>query len=336
MLAEARQKLRDARAARPRPPRDDKVLTSWNGMMLSAFARGAQVFDEPRYLDAALASARFIESHLYDAGANVLKRRYRQGEASIDGLLEDYVLLIQGLLDLYEASFEIKWLSWAVRLQSRQDQLFWDAKGGAYFSTRAEASDVLVRVKEDYDGAEPSPNSVAAMNLLRLWQMTDRKDWRDKANATFKAQARPADSGRRDGASARGRAQFQPVQAEADRHRRGTGRRRHARHAQARPRSLHAEQDPAARRRRPRPGPARAVAAVHQVDGSTGREGHGLRVRGLRLQVADVGSSNRGAAAGRRRALESFQSSDLDDHRRKRKDRRAFIALHLCVAVTGI
>ena len=96
---------------------------------------------------------------------------------------------IQGLLDLYEASFEVKWLSWAVRLQARQDQLFWDAKGGAYFSTRAEATDVLVRIKEDYDGAEPSPNSVAAMNLLRLWQMTDRKEWRDKANATFRAQA---------------------------------------------------------------------------------------------------------------------------------------------------
>jgi uncharacterized protein YyaL (SSP411 family) len=189
MLEAGRQKLVDARTERPRPPRDDKVLVAWNGMMLSAFARAAQVFDEPRYLDAALASARFIESRMYDPNANRLKRRYRGGEANIDGMLEDYVFLIQGLLDLYEASFEVKWLSWAVRLQTQQDQLFWDAKGGAYFSTPAEASNILVRMKEDYDGAEPSPNSVAAMNLLRLWQMTDRKEWHDKADATFRAQA---------------------------------------------------------------------------------------------------------------------------------------------------
>jgi uncharacterized protein YyaL (SSP411 family) len=158
-------------------------------MMISAFARAAQVFDAPRYLDAALASARFIEGRMYDAKANALQRRFREGEASIDGLLEDYVFLIQGLLDLYEASFDVRWLSWALRLQTRQDQLFWDAKGGAYFSTRADAPDVIVRAKEDYDGAEPSPNSIAAMNLLRLWQLTDRREWRAKADATFRAQA---------------------------------------------------------------------------------------------------------------------------------------------------
>jgi uncharacterized protein YyaL (SSP411 family) len=189
LIAAARQKLREARAARPRPALDDKVLVAWNGMMLSALARAAQVFDEPRYLDAARASARFIETRLYDANANLLERRFREGEADIDGVLEDYAFLTQGLLDLYEASFEVKWLSWAMRLQSRQDQLFWDAKGGGYYSTRAEASNILVRMKDDYDGAEPSPNSVAALNLLRLWQMTDRREWRDKADATFSALA---------------------------------------------------------------------------------------------------------------------------------------------------
>ena len=190
LLEGARRKLADARADRPRPPRDDKVLVAWNGLMLSALARAAQVLDEPRYLDAARAAAAFIQSRMYDAGANTLKRRYRLGEAQIDAVLEDYVFLTQGLIDLYEASFETKWLAWAIQLQTRQDRLFWDAKNGAYFSTRAEASNILVRMKDDYDGAEPSPNSVAALNLLRLWQMTDRQEWRDKADKTFAAQSR--------------------------------------------------------------------------------------------------------------------------------------------------
>jgi uncharacterized protein YyaL (SSP411 family) len=189
MLLEARQRLAAARSTRPRPPRDDKVLVAWNGMMLSAFARAAQVLDEPEYLDAAGRAAEFIESRMYDPRSRTLERRYRDGDASIDAMLEDYVFLIQGLLDLFEASFDVKWLAWAIELQEVQDKRFWDAGGGAYFSTTAEAPDVIVRVKEDYDGAEPSPNSVAAMNLLRLWQMTDRREWRDRTNAIFRAQA---------------------------------------------------------------------------------------------------------------------------------------------------
>jgi uncharacterized protein YyaL (SSP411 family) len=188
-LSESRRRLAAARETRKRPPRDDKVIAAWNGMMISAFARASQIFDEPRYADAAVAAAGFIESRMYDAKTSTIKRRYRDGDAAIDGMLEDYVFLIQGLIDLFETSFDVKWLSWALDLQKRQDQLFWDAKGGAYFSTAANASDVLVRAKEDYDGAEPSPNSVAAMNLLRLWQMTDRRDLRDKADRTFRAQA---------------------------------------------------------------------------------------------------------------------------------------------------
>ena len=104
-------------------------------------------------------------------------------------MLEDYAFLIQGLLDLYEASFDVQWLSWAIRLQGQQDTLFWDAAGGGYFSTSAGRPDILVRMKDDYDGAEPAPNSIAAMNLLRLWQLTDRKEWRDKADAVFGALA---------------------------------------------------------------------------------------------------------------------------------------------------
>jgi uncharacterized protein YyaL (SSP411 family) len=188
-LEVARKKLTAARAGRPRPSLDDKVLVAWNGLMISAFARAAQVLDEPRYLAAARTAAGFIESRMYDANTHRLQRRYRDGHVDIDAVLEDYAYLIQGLLDLYEASFEMKWLTWAARLQAQQDTLFWDAKAGGYFATRAEASHVLVRMKDDYDGAEPSPNSVAAMNLLRLWQMTDREDLRKKADATFLALA---------------------------------------------------------------------------------------------------------------------------------------------------
>ena len=195
-LETSRLRLLAARAARPRPARDDKVLVAWNGLMVSALARAAQVFDSAEYLDAARAAARFIESRLYNAKTGSLVRRYRQGDAGIDALLEDYAFLIQGLLDLYEASFDPRWLSWAARLQATQDQRFWDATDGAYFSTLADAPHVLARVKEEYDGAEPSGNSVAAMNLLRLWQITNRSAWLDKADATFAAlSARLARSG---------------------------------------------------------------------------------------------------------------------------------------------
>jgi len=187
LLTAARRKLFDVRSNRPRPPLDDKVLTSWNGLMISAFARAAQVLEEPRYLEAARSSTEFIKTKLYDAKANALQRRYREGHVDIDGFLDDYAFLIQGLIDLYEASFDVKWLTWAIRLQEKQDQLFWDRERGGYFSTTGEDSSILLRMRDDYDGAEPSANSVAAMNLLRLWQMTDRDEWKGKADQTLSA-----------------------------------------------------------------------------------------------------------------------------------------------------
>jgi uncharacterized protein YyaL (SSP411 family) len=186
-LDAARRRLSDARRSRPRPPRDDKVLVAWNGLTLSALARAAQVFDEPSYREAAETAAGFVEAHLYDPKSGSLRRRYRQGNADIEGLLEDYAFLIQGLLDLYEASFDTRWLSWALRLQATQDMWFWDDEEGGYFSTRADAPHVLTRAKEEYDGAEPSANSVSAMNLVRLWQLTERPEWRERADATFRA-----------------------------------------------------------------------------------------------------------------------------------------------------
>ena len=191
ILSLARRKLFDVRSNRPRPPLDDKVLTSWNGLMISAFARAAQVLEEPRYLEAARSPAEFIKTKLYDAKANALQRRYREEHVDIDGFLDDYAFLVQGLIDLYEASFDLKWLTWAIRLQEKQDQLFWDRERGGYFSTTGEDSSILLRMRDDYDGAEPSANSVAAMNLLRLWQMTDRDEWKGKADQTLSAFSNP-------------------------------------------------------------------------------------------------------------------------------------------------
>ncbi len=186
-LERARAALLRERARRPHPARDDKVIAAWNGMMISALSRAGQVFNDPAYVSAATSAATLVESQLFDATSGTLKRRFREGHADVDGLLEDYAFLVQGYLDLYEASFDPKWLRLAARLQATQDSFFWDRKDGAYFSTREDAAHLLARMKEDYDGAEPAANSVSAMNLLRLWQLLEKDDYRARAEATFKA-----------------------------------------------------------------------------------------------------------------------------------------------------
>ncbi len=186
-LAAMGRKLLAARNQRPRPARDEKILTAWNGLMLSALARAAPALDEPKYLAAAESAAAFLRAKLYDETSGRLRRRYREGEAAIDAFLEDYACLIEGLLDLYEASFQLEHLAWASRLQERQDQLFWDARDGGYFSTASATSDILLRMRDSYDGAEPSGNSVAALNLLRLARFTGREEWRAKAEKTLEA-----------------------------------------------------------------------------------------------------------------------------------------------------
>ncbi len=182
-----RKALFDARSSRPRPPVDDKIVTAWNGMMISALARASQALDEPRYLERAQATAKFLETHLCDSKTGKLWRSYRAGDRSVDGFLDDYTDLISGLLDLYQAGFDVQWLKWAVSLQEKQDQLFGDAKDGGYFDAGTSDPSLLSRTRESYDGAEPSPNSTAAMNLLRLAQFTDRTEWRDKAQKTLSA-----------------------------------------------------------------------------------------------------------------------------------------------------
>ncbi len=184
-LGRALDRLREARAGRPRPHLDDKVLTAWNGLMIAALARAAHVLegaeDDVRgggsgraasWLEAAARAARFARATLWDAEARVLLRRSRRGRASIAGYGEDYACLAWGLLELFQVDGDPGWLRWALELQARQDELFWDAEGGGWFSTTGDDPSVLLRMKEDYDGAEPSVGSVSALNLLTLARLT--------------------------------------------------------------------------------------------------------------------------------------------------------------------
>lgn len=173
-LGAALETLRAVRAKRPRPHLDDKIITAWNGLMISALARAAvspaECLADVRdgYRDAAVRAAEFIERELFDAKRGVLYRNYREGRGANEAFAEDYAYLIAGLLDLYEATFDARWLRWAEGLQQVMDALFWDAEHGGYFNSRADDASIVLRLKEDYDGAEPSPNSVAAANLLRF------------------------------------------------------------------------------------------------------------------------------------------------------------------------
>jgi uncharacterized protein YyaL (SSP411 family) len=185
-LARVEAALLEARSRRIRPHLDDKILTSWNGLMISAFALGGAVLEDARYADAARRAAAFLTGRMYDPVTGLLLRRFRAGEAAIPGFLDDYALFTQALIDLYEAQFDLDHLRLAVKLTGKMRELFEDS-AGAFFSTPAGDPSLVLRVKEDYDGAEPSGNSVAVMNLLRLARMTGRADFRDSAERAFAA-----------------------------------------------------------------------------------------------------------------------------------------------------
>lgn len=185
-LAASRKTLLDLRAKRPRPHLDDKIITAWNGLMISSFARAAQVLDDPAYLESAQRAARFIHEHLCAKDGRLL-RNFRQGASDVYGFAEDYAFLIQGLLDLYEADFDTDHLQWAYELQVRMNQLFADEEHGGFFSVTKDAPNILLRTKEDYDGAEPSPSSVAALNLLRLAQIKNAPEFATQAQKTIDA-----------------------------------------------------------------------------------------------------------------------------------------------------
>jgi uncharacterized protein len=190
LLAQSREKLFSIRVKRPRPHLDDKIIAAWNGLMISGYARAAQVLDPVtagRYLGIATRAAKFLQANLYDSSRKVLYRNYRGGRSDIEGFADDYAFVIQGLLDLYEASFDVEWLKFAAQLQETQDGLFFDEKNGGYFSTIGKDESVFLRMKDDNDGAEPAASSITALNLLRLSQFQDDKAVAERARKTIDA-----------------------------------------------------------------------------------------------------------------------------------------------------
>jgi uncharacterized protein YyaL (SSP411 family) len=168
-LEPARGLLMARRATRPRPHLDDKVLTAWNGLMIAAFARAARTLDGAEgYLQDAQRAARFAREQLWQPSSRTLLRRYREGSAGVEAYAEDYAYLVWGLLELFQADGDADWLEWAVTLQARQNELFWDPIDGGWFSTTGKDASVLLRLKEDYDGAEPAASSVSGPGVLRM------------------------------------------------------------------------------------------------------------------------------------------------------------------------
>jgi hypothetical protein len=185
VIEDARDLLYAARAGRPPPLRDEKILAAWNGLMISAHARAALVLGEASYARRAARAADFVLTRMRQAGR--LLRSYKDGRARHDGYLDDYAFLIAGLLDLYEATGEVRWLAEAIALDTALERHFEDEEHGGYFMTSGDHEKLLAREKPAYDGAEPSGNSVQALNLLRLHELTTDDRYRQRAERTLRA-----------------------------------------------------------------------------------------------------------------------------------------------------
>ncbi len=188
-LAVARCRLFEAREGRPRPLRDDKVLAAWNGLMISAFALGARVLDEPALAAQAVRAGGFLWETLFDASTGDLARRWREGEAAGAGQLDDYAFLARGFLDLDQATFDPVWLERAVRLTEEFVRRFRDPDAGGFFESPAGDASVRVRLKDTFDGAELAGNSIALDVLGALGGLLDRDDWLVEARRGLDAYA---------------------------------------------------------------------------------------------------------------------------------------------------
>jgi uncharacterized protein YyaL (SSP411 family) len=185
LLGSAREKLFGIREERIHPHKDDKILTDWNGLMIAALAKASRILGEPKYADAAKRATKFIFEELLEEGR--LLHRYRDGEAAIPAFLDDYAFMIWGLLELYETTLDPTYLEKAITLNEVLLTHFWDEKGGGFFFTASDAEGLLVRKKDAYDGAIPSGNSVALLNLLRLSRLMANTDFEVKAVKTGQA-----------------------------------------------------------------------------------------------------------------------------------------------------
>lgn len=186
VLNEGRNRLFVVRRKRVSPLKDDKILTSWNGLMIAALARGYQVLGEPSYVNAASNAAKFILRNLRTSGGRLL-RRYRKGDSAYPGYLDDYAFLTWGLIELYEATFKISYLEEAIALNKAMIDIFWDEEyGGLYFTGKGNEP-LIKRSKEIHDGALPSGNSVAALNFLRLGRLAGNTDLEKRADQLTRA-----------------------------------------------------------------------------------------------------------------------------------------------------
>jgi len=186
LLESAKQKMFAAREQRVRPHLDDKILASWNGLMLGAFARAYAVLGEEEYLTAATKNLDFLQAKLWDPQTKTLYHRWRDGERDSVQLLETYAYLLAGVIELYEATLQPAHLEFALSLAETMVGKFEDAEQGGFWQSPTGAADLIFRIKEDYDGAEPSGNSVAILALLRLAAMTDRADLKKAAEHSLR------------------------------------------------------------------------------------------------------------------------------------------------------
>jgi uncharacterized protein len=185
-LESVRQKLLAQRNKRVHPNKDEKILTDWNGLMIAALAVGARVLNGPLYVNAAKCAARFIFSKMFSPDGQLLHRFY-DGESAVDANLDDYAFLIQGLLELYETTFDVDYLKNALKLNEYLLRHFWDDKNGGFFFASDVSEDLFIRQKEIYDGAVPSGNSIAMLNLLRLGRITADSNFEQKASGLSRA-----------------------------------------------------------------------------------------------------------------------------------------------------
>jgi uncharacterized protein YyaL (SSP411 family) len=185
-LTRSKEILLNVRSTRSCPHLDDKIITAWNGMMIGALSRGSRILQDSQLLTAAQQAAVFIKNNLYNSSTNTLSRNYRKKQAGAAGQLSDYAFLVDGLLELYQTSHDPQWLEWSTALTRRQIELFWNENDSYFFDSVADAS-VKVRMKSDYDGAEPTGNSIAAHNLLRLGQLENNPIWLTMAKRLVKS-----------------------------------------------------------------------------------------------------------------------------------------------------
>jgi uncharacterized protein YyaL (SSP411 family) len=199
ILADGRARLFAAREKRVRPHRDEKILTAWNGLMIAALGRAHQAIVVDRLTSGGGAGHAASGDAAYSnlclraaqrAARYILANRFKDGRllrtATVPAMVEDYACFANGLIDLYETDFDPEWLQKAIELTDTMLELFYDPKDGGFFQTDGRDASVLVRSKEDYDGAEPSGNSMAVLLLLRLGQITDRASYRDAAEKTLR------------------------------------------------------------------------------------------------------------------------------------------------------